>query len=252
MTLIDVYDGAYFHPMNDVPKNVRAICGYVGGVGADHIWSPDDAHNVRLSGRQFWSIYVPQQKKPLTSDDGYEAAVTMLQRLPLFKQSKNYPVFFDIETWQYEADKTGASSSANTFIEKMHDNGYTQAFSYAPFEFGRDWVAKYTYSRPADLPDNIIGIQYENDRFSHPGWDASVFDSVLLGTHGTVFSSMNYTVIIRRLDDGRIFRVNLLDGTCMHLPNSAAVNACRADLDAAHIPYIMDRVNDISAYSLLP
>lgn len=252
MTLIDVYDGAYYHPMNTVPKNVRAICGYVGGSGAVNIWSPKDAQAVRQSGRQFWSIYVPQQNKALSSDDGYEGAVTMLQRLPTFNQSKMYPVFFDIENWQYETYAVGAVAARNTFVKKMRENGYTQVFSYAPFKFGADWVAKYTYTRPTELPDNIIGIQYENDKYSHPGWDASVFDSVLLGTHGTVFASMNYAVIIRRLDDGRIFRVNLLDGTCKHLPNSAAVNTCRADLDGANIPYIMDRVNDISAYSLLP
>ena len=249
--LIDVWDGAFLGNLASVPSSVQAIIGYVSGPDAYHIWDPDDALAVVNSHRRFWAIDVPPQRA-FVAQDGITAANRMHAALSAYPVDKYTPCFMDIEYDAYTQNKQGAIDAAHAFTMRMFQLNHTRAFGYLPAEAGIDWGSRYTYQRPASLPTGMVGLQYENDKYAHKGWDASVFDARLFSTpdsDGWSLSDMNYAVIIRRLANNKIYRLNLLDGTCNHLPNPAAVSACEADLRAANIPFTTDSVNDISAYT---
>lgn len=184
MSLIDVYDGAFLHPLSAVPASVKAIAGYVGGPGAYHVWPVADAATVRASGREFWSIWVPPQRA-LSAADGTQAAQGMIRVLPGYNHPNHCPVFLNIEYGTWDASRTGADAASQAFVTAMHAAGYPRAYAYVPLAAGYGWGARYTYERPGGLPAGVVGIQYENDRDTHPGWDASVFDPALFGDVGT-------------------------------------------------------------------
>lgn len=247
MELIDVFDGAFIHDLSLVPKNVPAIIGYVGGAGAYHIWPFSDAERVRASNRQFWGIWVPPQGRPLKAQDGIDSARGMIAALQKYNYAKSCPVFFDIEFDQYDMDKQGASLAASTFQATMKSSGYLRPYPYAPLEMQRGWVSHYVDNKPTELPAGTVGWQYK----SGPNWDSSIFDAELLGeptAPGWNVVDMEFAVIIRRLDNGKVYRCNVLDGTCNHLLNNDAVDACIRDLKKANVPYTRDEQNSIAGY----
>ena len=175
----------------------------------------------------------------------------MVAALQRFEQPKSCPAFLDIEYNQYHLNKQGANLAASTFQATMNSAGYSRPYPYAPLEMGRGWISDYVYSKPAELPAGVIGWQYENDKYAHHGWDASVFDAALLGKIDSTrwsLDNMDIVVIIRRLGNGKYYRLNLLDGTCNHLVNPDAVSTCIADLKAAGIPYAQDSIDNITGY----
>lgn len=249
MTLVDVYDGAFIHPMSNVPTSVKAIIGYASGPGAYHIWPYADVMTVRHSGRQWWAIDVPVQSG-MNAQTGIDSARRLIAALPYLAQPKSFPCFMDVEYDTYEANPSAANAAIQAFSLTMNRAGYARAFGYAPYGYQAGWVSDYTYQRPTSLPGNAIGWQYENDKNAHPGWDASVFDSSLFDPIDVEWNlaDMKNAVIIRRLSNGDIYRLNLLDGTCCRFHSTDAVRACENDLKAAGIPFTSDSVNDISAY----
>jgi hypothetical protein len=250
MALIDVYDGAFLHPMSAVPSSVRAIVGYVGGPGAYHVWSTADAQAVRDSGREFWSLWVPPQRA-LSSNDGTTAANGMIAALPDYHNPKSRPVFLNIEYDAYAANPGGAAAASRAFQLGMHAAGYPRAYSYVPLAAGYGWGARFTYERPSTLPTGLVGIQYENDRYSHPGWDASVFDLALFGTppaQNTDFledlmSRLNYVWWFGRTSDGAIWAVNTLQGTYQRMANAHNLSVFKDRLTKAGVPWKSDQVD---------
>lgn len=250
--LIDVWDAAFLGDLSKVPDSVVAIGAYVGGPGAYHVWPKSDVQKVLDSGREVWPIWVPPQGRALTAQDGIDAAAGMALAIPQFGLTdKRRPCFMDIEYGQWDENRTGAGLAASTFQAHMRIAAYTQPYPYCPYGMGRGWVSEYVYSRPQALPAGVIGWQYENDKYRHPGWDASVFDiSVYRKT--TWELDMDAAVIIRRLDNGKFYRMNVLDGTCNHLVNSDAVGQCKRDLTAAGVPFLTDSTNSIAGYVEVP
>lgn len=114
MALIDVYDGAFLHPLSAVPANVRAIVGYVGGSDAFHVWSVADTQEVRASGREFWSLWVPPQRA-LSAADGTTAANGMIRALLAYRNPTSRPVFLNIEYDTYAASPNAVDLSGPDF-----------------------------------------------------------------------------------------------------------------------------------------
>jgi hypothetical protein len=248
MALVDVYDGAFLHPMSGVPSSVRAIVGYVGGPGAYHVWSTGDARTVRNSGRQFWSLWVPPQRA-LSAADGASAARGMIAALPAYDNPKSRPVFLNIEYDAYSASPAGADAASRAFQGAMNGAGYPRAYSYVPLSAGYGWGARFTYERPSSLPSGLVGIQYENDRYSHPGWDASVFDPSVFGSASQsdfledLMARLNYVWWFGRTSDGAIWAVNALQGTYQRMANAHNLAVFKDRLTKAGIPWRSDQVD---------
>lgn len=255
MALVDVYDGAFLHPMSAVPSSVRAIVGYVGGPGAYHVWSTGDAQTVRNSGREFWSLWVPPQRA-LSAGDGSTAAHGMIAALPAYDNPKSHPVFLNIEYNTYSASPSGADAASRAFQDTMKAAGYARAYSYVPLSAGYGWGARFTYQRPSSLPSGLVGIQYENDRYSHPGWDASVFESSMFGTPPPqqdfledLMSRLNYVWWFGRTSDGAIWAVNALQGTYQRMTTPHNLAVFKDRLTKAGVPWKADQVDVVGSMS---
>lgn len=266
MALIAAYDGAYPHPMSAVPDSVKAIIGYVSGPSATHIWTPADAQAVRDSGREFWSIDVPNQSG-FSGDTGAAAANRMIDALPGYNRPKSCPVFMDIEYDAYMADPAGADAAAARFQATMNNAGYPRAFAYVPLLAGYGWGARYTYQQPSALPDGAIGWQYENDAHGHPGWDASVFDPSMFGTAdppppadppsqynlGDLMADINFVWWFARTGDGAIWAVNAMQGTYQRIANPHNLSVFKEWLTNAGIPWKgaqVDVAGDMSQFGV--
>lgn len=260
MALIDVYDGAFIHPMSDVPSSVKAICGYVSGPAAYHIWPQADADTVRSSGREFWAIDVPPQMRALSASDGEASANRMIDALPRYSHPKHCPVFINIEYDTYMTSPDGADAAAAQFQQTMNKAGYIRAAAYVPLLAGYGWGAKYNYTRPSALPIGVTGVQYENDARSHPGWDASVFDASWLGAPTEpptqpdppaqledLMAGINYVWWFGRLTDppNTIYAINALNGTYFSPGTSHNIAVFKERLTDAGIPFKSAQV-DIS------
>lgn len=132
----------------------------------------------------------------------------------------------------------------------MNRAGYPRAYSYVPLEAGYGWGARFTYQRPSALPAGRVGVQYENDRFSHPGWDASVFDAALLGTPPAptdpledLMSRLNYVWWFGRTSDGAIWAVNALQGTYQRMANPHNLAVFKDRLTKAGVPWKHEQVD---------
>lgn len=256
MALVDVYDGAFCHPMSAVPSNVKAIAGYVSGPGAYHIWATSDADDVRGSGREFWAIDVPKQFTALGAADGEASANRMIDALPRYKHVKTCPAFINIEYATYMASPDGADAAVRQFTQTMNKAGYPRATGYVPLLAGYGWGAKYNYIRPSSLPVGVIGWQYENDARSHPGWDASAFDPSWFGsidppaqpdppTRYTLedIMTIQYVWWFGRTSDGKIWAINELTGEYQQMLTPHNLAVFKEQKVKAGVPFMQSQVD---------
>lgn len=169
-----------------LPDDVRTVLGYIGLYGyTPHIWSVPEVRAAREAGLRWFAICTVPQRR-LSAADGRAAAAWCLAKLPEYGYTPDMPVFLDIEYGAYLADPAGADACVTAWRDGMRAGGYRTAIPYLPLSAGYGWLAHWTGSAPATLPDGVAGVQYDH-ALADDAYDISVFrPEVFPGGTGTM------------------------------------------------------------------
>lgn len=181
-------DAAFPFDYKVLPAGVTLILGYLGG-STPHAWTKAEIAAAESTGRTWLGIWTaPNPNKRLSNVQGRADGVAAAAQLAVLGRPKSLPVFCDIEESSYDADRAGAVSYRNGFRAELQAAGYPLAFAYWPIEAGSDWVAFWDYVRPTELPQGVVGRQYQgvatDTRFDLSVFDTSIIDPTATTTTG--------------------------------------------------------------------